>query len=338
MYDYLKFFVMYGILIDVKARYCIDCIDTTNQILQTGHGGDFVVTKIMDNANVVTKILCQTFKTNMFRNILNRFESFQQKKLKRYELSNFVNITDNELYMLCSLTKKQYIKIYKFIINEVQKYLKKTKQNENDKIKMKLKNDDYIYVYLKEKFIHKSLIIYLCLLRHGIKYKWCAFLLDIKSYGTIKKYYFVGTILCRKFFTKIIASPSFLTKEKLMKNVPSDIVHLWGPKLLNKINVVCDGTDISISRAKEYDLSSWTFSGKSKKWSIRIMSFCSLNGLLLLSMPSETSFVSGRHNDASLFDFFICTNHNQINDILKPCMYIFLYMFLFIYTFQNVYL
>ena len=319
LYDYLYVFVQYGMLIDAKAKYCIECVDITNNVLNYGRGGNWIQKKIYDKG--IAKMISKTFTTNKFRNILSKYKYMQLHKLKKYELQNWGNIDNNELHMLTSLTKKQYRKIYNFITDQIQKDMNKRNYTCNDKIKLKLKNGEYIKVYLNDDFVHKTLLIYLSLLCHGIKYKFVAYLWDIKNYRTIKRYYLAGTILCRRFFTQIIMSPSFWTKEKLLKNVPSDIPYLWGHKIMKKINIILDGKDIKISRCKEFDLSSWSFSGKSKQWSIRVMGYCLFNGLMVATIPSETSFVSGRHNDASLFDFFVCTNHDKINDILKPSMF-----------------
>lgn len=189
---------------------------------------------------------------------------------------------------------------------------------------MKLINGQTIRIKIKQKWVEQSILTYLSCLKYSMNYKLVSYFFKIVPV-TVKKRMLEGTCLMYTFFTQKIISPQWLTKDKLKKQIPNDLPLLYGSNIRKHVCVLVDGTDITISRPSDFDLSSLTRSGKSNKWSVRVLCYGCLNGMPITTLPLRGCVVTGRHNDANLFDFFRIRNHDGINDLLDPRMFIYTY-------------
>ena len=123
-------------------------------------------------------------------------------------------------------------------------------------------------------------------------------------------------------FTKTIINPNYLTSRIIKQSLPPDVVTLFGENIQKYYNVCVDGTDIRISKPSDFDLSSLTRSEKSKKWCVRVLCYTALNGRVLNTLPVEGCLVTGRHNDSGMFDYFHCSNYQNINALFPPSMFV----------------
>lgn len=118
--DYMYLFNIYGVVVGKDAVHCNDCSYVMNHVLK----GNLITQyfEIKDTSNMtlfkcVNEILCMKESCKQID-----IHLFQKKTpLKHYSIENWQNISNRDYYTIVGLSKKEYMKVYTFIMKQIKK-------------------------------------------------------------------------------------------------------------------------------------------------------------------------------------------------------------------------